>query len=151
MNNWFECKVKFDKTGDDGLIKTVTESYLVDALSFTEAEERITREMKPFISGDFVIDSVVRRKIAEMIDSDDLTSDKWYKAKVNFVLFDDEKMIEKKIGNTMFVKASDFKEALERLLEAMKGTLADYEVHTISETAIMDAYYYEAPAEEEKE
>lgn len=142
MFSWFECKVKYDKTGDDGIIKTVSEAYLVDAMSFTEAEARITQEMKPFISGDSFLATIKRVKIAEMFDAEDANADKWYRAKVMFVSLDEEKVVEKKVPSNMYVKAEDMKGALDNLLKGLKTTMADYEVAAISETAIMDVYNY---------
>lgn len=146
MYSWFECKIKYDKTGDDGIIKTVGESYLVDAMSFTEAEARITQEMKPFISGDFQVANIKRVKIAEMFDTEDANADKWYRSKVMFVSLDEEKGVEKKVPSNMYVKATDMKNALDNLLNGLKTTLADYEVANITETSIMDVYNY-APVE----
>lgn len=146
MYSWFECKIKYDKTGDDGIIKTVSEAYLVDAMSFTEAEARITAEMKPFISGDFMLANIKRVKIAEMFDTEDANADKWYRAKVMFVSLDEEKGIEKRLPSNMYVKAEDMKGALDNLLVGLKTTMADYEVATIAETLIMDVYNY-APLE----
>lgn len=140
MNNWFECKVSFDRMGEDGLIKKVTEPYLVDALSFTEAEERITKEIQPFVSGEFVVANIKRAKIAELFL--DESGDKWYRCKVNFVSFDEKKQIEKRIAQNMLVQAVDFKTALDNLLKGMKGTMADYEIASITETAIMDVYSF---------
>lgn len=146
MYSWFECKIKYDKTGDDGIIKTTSESYLVDAMSFTEAEARITAEMKPFISGDFMLANIKRVKIAEMFDTEDANADKWYRSKVMFVSLDEEKGVEKKVPSNMYVKAEDMKGALDNLLNGLKTTLADYEVASITETTIMDVYQY-APIE----
>ena len=140
MNNWFECKVSFDKMGEDGLIKKVTEPYLVDALSFTEAEERITREIRPFVSGEFVVANIKRAKIAELFSNE--RGDKWYRCKVNFISFDEKKQVEKRTAQNMLVQASDLKTALENLLAGMKGTMADYEIASITETAIMDVYSF---------
>ncbi len=138
MNNWFECKVSFDRTGDDGMIKKVTEPYLVDAMSFTEAESRIVEEVTPFVSGELVVAHIKRAKIAELFPNE--AGDKWYRCKVNFVSFDEKKQMEKRVAQTMMVQAYDFKNALETLLEGLKGTMADYEIATITETAIMDVY-----------
>lgn len=140
MHSWFECKVKFERTGDDGKIIKVNESYLVDALSFTEAEERIIEEMKPFISGDFSVAHIKRVKIGELFTLD--SGDKWYRFKVNYITLDEEKGVEKKIPVNMMVQASNIKEALERHTEGMKGSMADYEVAVITETMIMDVYRY---------
>lgn len=140
MHNWFECKVKFEKTVDDGKIIKVNESYLVDALSFTEAEEKIIEEMKPFISGDFSVAHIKRVKINEMFFQDN--ADKWYRCKVNFVTFDEDKGVEKRTPVNMMVQATEIGEALTRLKEGMKGTMADYEVAVITETMIMDVFKY---------
>lgn len=136
--NWFECKVSFDRTGEDGLIKKVTEPYLVDAMSFTEAESRIIEEITPFVSGELTVAHIKRAKIAEIFP--DETGDKWYRCKVNFISFDEKKQVEKRLPQVMLVQASNFKRALENLLEGMKGTMADYEVAMITETMIMDVY-----------
>ena len=138
MNNWFECKGSFDKMGEDGLIKKVTEPYLVDAMSFTEAESRIVEEITPFVSGELVVAHIKRAKIAELFTND--VGDKWYRCKVNFVSFDEKKQVEKRLPQVMMVQAASFKTALDNLLEGMKGTMADYEIATISETMIMDVF-----------
>ncbi|MEA4976343.1 MAG: DUF4494 domain-containing protein [Paludibacter sp.] len=145
MYNWFECKVKFEKTAEEGKIVKVSESYLVDALSFTEAEERMIEEMKPFISGEFSVANIKRVKINEMFFYDD--GDKWYRFKVNYITLDEEKGVEKKVPVAMMVQASEIGQALSRLLEGMKGSMADYEVVTITETLIMDVFKYGEPEE----
>ena len=141
MYNWFECKIKYEKTAEEGKIVKVGEAYLVDAMSFTEAEARIIEEMKPFISGEFEVANIRRSRINEMFFNEN--GDKWYRSKVNFISLDEEKGIEKRTGQTMMIQASDMQEALKGLLEGMKGTLADYEIASITETSIMDVYKYE--------
>ena len=141
MYNWFECKIKYEKTAEEGKIVKVGEAYLVDAMSFTEAEARIIEEMKPFISGEFEVANIRRSSINEMFFNE--TGDKWYRSKVNFISLDEEKGIEKRTGQTMMIQASDMQDALKGLLEGMKGTLADYEIASITETSIMDVYKYE--------
>lgn len=145
MHNWFECKVKLEKTAEEGKIVKVNESYLVDAMTFTEAEERIIVEMKPFISGEFDVANIKRVKINEMFFHDD--GDKWYRFKVNFITLDEEKGVEKKVPVAMMVQASEIGQALTRLHEGMKGSMADYEVVTITETLIMDVFKYGKPEE----
>ncbi len=140
MHNWFECKVKLEKTAEEGKIIKVNESYLVDALSFTEAEDRMITEMKPFISGEFSVANIKRVKINEMFFYDD--GDKWYRFKVNYITLDEEKGVEKKVPVAMMVQASEIGQALSRLREGMKGSMADYEVVTITETLIMDVFKY---------
>ena len=138
MAQWFECKIKIDKTTADGVIKTSTENYLVDALSFTEAEARITEEMRPYISGEFKVDSVKRVRVSEMFF--DETGDRWYKAKVNFVTLDEKKGVQKRTASYMYVQASEFSKALQNLMEGMKGTMSDFEVAAINETNLLDVF-----------
>ena len=138
MAQWFECKVKYDKTTGEAQIKTVSETYLVDAMSFTEAGARITEEVKYGISGEFKVDSVKRVRMSEIFF--DENGDKWYKAKVNFITLDEKKGIEKRTGCYMYVQASDFAKALQNLMDGMKGTMSDFEVASIAETVILDVF-----------
>lgn len=138
MATWFECKVKYDKMMENGMPKAVTEPYLVDALSFTEAETRITEEITPFISGDFKVTAVKRTNTAEIFW--DETGDRWYKVKVNFITIDEKTGVEKKTSNHMVVQASDFKSAYDNFMKGMDGTMSDFEIASITETMIMDVF-----------
>ena len=140
MNNYFETKIKYEKTAEEGKIVKVSESYLVDSLSFTEAEARIIEEMKPFISGELIIDSIRRARINELFENEN--GDKWYKSKVLFISLDEEKGVEKKTATTMYVQANDTKEAEAGIREGMKGSMADYEIASIIETKILDVFKY---------
>ena len=140
MHNWFECKIKYEKTAEEGKIVKVNEAYLVDALTFSEAEERINKEMEPFISGEFSVSTIRKARINEMFFNEN--GDKWYRCKVFFITIDEEKGIEKKVSTTMMVQATDVKEAWDGLHEGMKGSMADYTVAAITETNIMDVYKY---------
>ena len=138
MHTWFLASVRYDKTLENGMQKKVTELYLVDALSFTEAEARIIQEITPFISGEFEIANIKKAKINEMFL--DETGDRWYKCKVNFITLDDKSGMEKKTASNMMVQASDLAKALEGLTQGMLGTLADYDIASITETQIMDVF-----------
>ena len=142
MHTWFQCKVKYERNVDDGSIAKVSETYLIDALSFTEAEERINEEMKPYISGDFMVTDIKRAKINELFENE--SGDRWYRSKVNFVSLDEEKGIEKRIATTMYAQASTLKEAVDVIDKGMKGTLADYEIASVAETDVMDIFKYQA-------
>ena len=142
MHTWFQCKVKYERNVDDGSIAKVSETYLIDALSFTEAEERINEEMKPYISGDFMVTDIKRAKINELFENE--SGDRWYRSKVNFVSLDEEKGIEKRIATTMYAQASTLKEAVDVIDKGMKGTLADYEIASVAETYVMDIFKYHA-------
>jgi len=135
---WFECKVKYDKTLESGAVKTVTEPYLVDALSFTEAEARITEEMQPYISGEFTVSAVRRVNLSDIFYNE--SGDRWYKVKSNFITIDEKTAVEKKTASFQLVQASDFKEALDVFMEGMKDTMADFEIASITETMLMDVF-----------
>ena len=98
--------------------------------------------MKPFISGEFLVSDIKRARIAELFP--DENGDKWYRCKVNFVSLEEEKGVEKRTASTMFAQASTLKDALEVLEKGMKGTMADYEIASITETTIMDVFVYKA-------
>ena len=138
MANWCECKVHYDKMMENGLLKKVNEPYLVDALSFTEAESRIIEEQTPFISGDFSVSAVKRTKISEIFRDD--TADKWYLAKVAFITIDEKTAVEKRTVSQILVAGSDFKSAYDNFLEGMRGTMADFDLVSLSETPLMDVY-----------
>ncbi len=140
MHNWFECKVKYDKMMENGIQKKVSEPYLVDALSFTEAEARIIKEITPYISGEFEVANIKKANYSEIFF--DETADKWFKCKLNFITLDEKSGMEKRTASYMLVQASDFSQALARLIDGMKGTLADYEVASIAETALIEVYQY---------
>ena len=142
MHNWFECKVRYEKTMENGIQKKVTEPYLVDALSFTEAEARIIKEITPFIQGEFEVANVSKSRINEMFWDD--TADRWFRCKINFITLDEKSGMEKKTASVIMVQASTFADALKALTEGMRGTMADYEIAMIKETMIMDVFPYQA-------
>jgi hypothetical protein len=84
MHNWFECKIRYEKIAENGMNKKVTEPYLVDALSFTEAESRIIEEITPFISGEFTVSDIKRANYSELFPSDEEAADRWFKCKLYF-------------------------------------------------------------------
>lgn len=145
MHNWFECKISYDKIMENGMQKKVAEPYLVDALSFTEAEARIIEEVRPYISGEFTVADVKGARLAELFFNEN--GDRFYKVKVCFITLDEKTAAEKKISAQMLVQASGLKEAIAVLEEGMKGTVADYVIASVSETMIMDVFPYEAPEE----
>ena len=142
MHDWFECKVSFEKIMEDGKQKRVTEAYLVDALSFTEAEARIIKEVASFISGEFTVKDIKRAKISELFFNEN--GDRFYKVKVYYITLDAKSLTEKKTTVQMLAQASNLKEAVAVLEEGMKGTLADYEIASVTETQLMDVFPYEA-------
>ena len=142
MKSLFICKVRYEKTMENGMNKKVTEPYIVDALSFTEAEARIIEEMKPFITGEFTVSDISRAHISELVPSPDGNDDRWYKCKVMFVTLDEKSGAEKRTATYMYVQAATSDIAMKRLHEQMQGTMADYVLVSVSETPIMDVFLY---------
>lgn len=149
MSLWFECKVRYDKIQGNGTVKKVNEPYLVDALTFTEAEARIIEEITPYISGDFSISAVKKTKISEIFFNEG--GDRYYMVKVNFVTLDEKSGTEKRSASFILVQASDFAGALQKFNEGMKGTMADYEIASIAETPLMDVFPLNLTAPAKKE
>lgn len=141
MANWFECKVKYDtideRTGKD---KTVSETYLLDALSFTEAESRIHKEMESLISGEFDVTKISKTKIEEIYNYED--AEIWYKSKVVLVDVDEKSGKEKKTGLVMMCAADNLKQACERIEEQNKEILVPWHIAAIQETTVMDIFPY---------
>lgn len=138
MANWFECKVTYHKIVENGLQKKVTDTFMVDALSFTEAEARVTEEVTPFVSGDFSVASVKRTKIGDIFRDD--TADKWYLVKCAFITIDEKTAAEKRSITQMLVAGSDFKGAYDNFMAGMSGTIGDFEIVSIAETPVLDVY-----------
>lgn len=90
MHTWFECKIRYEKVMENGMNKKVTEPYLVDALSFTEAEARIIEEITPYISGEFTVSDIKRANYSELFPSDEDAADRWFKCKLFFITLDEK-------------------------------------------------------------
>ena len=148
MHTWFECKIRYEKTMENGLVKKVNEPYLVDALSFTEAEARIIEEITPFVTGEFTVSDIKRANYSELFPSDEEAADKWFKCKLVFIMLDEKSGAEKKSSTQVLVQAADLRDAVKKLDEGMKGTMADYEIALVSETTIMDVYPFHAEEQE---
>ena len=144
MSKWFETKVEFEKTIDDGSQKRVKEAYTVDALSFTEAEERITEEMSAYISGEFNVRNIAEASYKEVFFSDLPSADKWYKAKLQFITIDEKTEREKRSNVYYLVQAASFMQAVKNIEEVMGSTMIDYVIASVAETAIMDVYEHTA-------
>ncbi len=142
MAEWFECKVRYEKLMEDGKTKKVTESYLVDALSFTEAEKRFLDEITPSMRSDFMVSDIKRTKITEICESTDPLDDRWFKARIAYLVVDEDKGLEKRIPQTIVVQAKDFVTSLSNLQSYMAGTLGDWIILNIAESNIFDIFKY---------
>ena len=142
LHTWFECRIKYEKVMENGMNKNVTEPYLVDALSFTEAEARIIEEMTPYISGEFTVSDIKRAGYSELFFSEDAKADRWFRCKLTFITLDEKSGSEKRTSTNVLVQASDLRDAVKKLDDGMRGSMADYLIASVTETAIMDVYPY---------
>lgn len=138
---WFTTKIKYDKTMEDGLIKRTNEVYMVEALTFAEAEKRIIQEMEPFISGEFEVAELKKTKLAELFESNDSLADKWFSAKVAFITLDEKTGAEKQTVSPMMVQAIDTSDALKNLQTGMADTMGEWVIKSLTETKVMDVYH----------
>lgn len=137
---WFECKVKYRKTDDNGVQKIVTEPYLIDALSYTEAEARLTQEMSAYISEEFKISNIKMANYTEIHPFE--KADRWFKSKVSLLAYDEESGKERKSNMYLLIQANDVKEAFDNTVTVMNGTMGEYTIPMISESPIMDVFPY---------
>ena len=144
---WFECKVRYEKSGEDGTPKKVTETYVVDALSFSEAESRIMEEMSRWVSGELEIADLKIAQYKEIFFADSDMADKWYKAKLAFITIDEKTDKEKKTTVYYLVNAGNINSALKNVDEIMSGTMVDYQTCNLSETQIIDVFEYKKMTE----
>lgn len=140
MMKYFETGIRYDKTLENGVTKPVTELYIVNAVSFTECEKIITEAMQPFLSGDFEVVKESITKIAEIVDQEDDTADRYYLVKYNFITIDERTAKEKKTAVLHLVHARDFDDAKKRAVTHMSDTMADWEIDCIKETKYIDVY-----------
>ena len=141
-HNWFEGKVKYIKVCEDGKEKKVSETYLVDAISYTEAEARIFTEMESFIQGPFILSSLKKSNIVEIIPSNDENDDRWFKCKVAILDADELTGKEKRTNQYNLVAAKDINTALTRIEESFSTYIVPFEIAAISDTNIFDVYPY---------
>ena len=138
----FEVKVKYEKMMEDGTNKIVSEFYLVDAMSFAEAEARTSEEMINFSIGKFEVAAIKKVNYAEIIKTESSNAGTWFKCKLAFITIDEKTEKEKKSNVTYLVEGSDLESAKARMVKAMSTTMIDYVFVKIEETPIMDILYH---------
>lgn len=144
-STFFECKVRYSKTLENGLEKKVTEVYVVDALSWAEAEARMTEEMKAF--GEFEIMDIKKAAYKEIFISDESGADIWYRAKVQFITIDEKTEQEKKQNVYYLTNASNIEEAKKGIDEIFASNMTDYSVSKLEETAILEFFEHREKTE----
>ena len=142
VSKFFEVKVQYQKIQDDGKEKKVTEQYVVEAMSFTEAEARIIEEMSPYISEAL---DVVAEKIApfnEILLSDNSNDDKWFLSKVSFITIDEKTAKEKKTSQRLLVQAETSEKAMDYTKEMLSHYMSDYSIDAVKDTSTLDVFLY---------
>lgn len=139
MSTWFECKVKYQKVDENGKQKGVSELYMVDAVSFTDAESRITKELEEYAGlGEFTVASIKTTNYAEIIPNE--SGDRWFKCKAVFISFDEKSGKERRSSSSMLVQATDVKDAYDVLSKALSTSISDFTIPTVQESSIMDIF-----------
>lgn len=146
---WYECKVKYKKTHDTGEQKITTDTYLLDAVSYTEAEVRITEEMQAYTNEDIKITNLKVANYSEVHPFEN--SDRWFKCKISLIAFDEESGKERKSNIYLLVQANDIKEAFDNSTTVMAQTMGDYTIPSIIESPILDVFPYFTGEEEQLE
>lgn len=146
MRVWFLCKVKYAKENEEGLLKNVSEQYLVDAVSFTEAEARIYDMLGSVIRGDFQVTNISKSNIVDVFFFEDI--DVWHKCKITYIITDADSGKEKKVTQFMLVTAHDVKEAYDRIYESLDNMLVSFRVPEITESPIVEVFPFEKEDEE---
>ena len=149
---WYECKIKYRKLDEaSGMLKVKTEPFLVDAISYTEAESRITEEMSVYMSDTEEI-KITNIKVANFAEIHPFeNSDRWFKSKVSLIAFDEESGKERKTNMYLLIQANDVKEAYDNTISVMKDTMGEYSVPSIAESPIMDVFPYFSGEEDDME
>lgn len=140
VSKFYEVKVQYQKMQDDGKEKKVTEQYVVESLSFTEAEARITEEMTHYSVGDF---DIVSEKIApynEILLSDNSNDDKWFLSKVSFITLDEKTAKEKKTSQRLLVQAETSEKAMDYTKEMLSNYMSDYSIDSVQDTPTLDVF-----------
>ncbi|MCG8475482.1 MAG: DUF4494 domain-containing protein [Cytophagales bacterium] len=149
MNSWFLAKIKYKKEDEKGVLKNITEQYLIDALSFTEAEARVYEELSSVIRGEFVISNLTKTRITDVFEYEG--TDIWHKCKVSYVLVDEDSGKERKVNNYMLVAADNLMQAYDRINESLDNMLVPFRIPEISESPILEVFRFKSQEQREQE
>jgi len=141
MRTWFACKVKYAKENEEGLLKNISEQYLVDAVSFTEAEAVLYDRLASQIRGDFQVTGISKSNIVDVFHYEE--SDIWYKCKISYLVADADSGKEKKVTQYMIVTADDVKNAYDRIQESLSNMLVSFRIPDIVESPIVEVFPFE--------
>ena len=147
MASWYLGKIRYQKEDEAGSLKTINEVYLVDAVSYTESEARLYKQIVTGAS-EFSVSSITRMRLADLFAFEE--GEQWFKAKVIYFSVDEKSGKEKKIVNYMLVNADGIQQALDRINESMRNFLIPYETTDITLTPILDVFPYTAEEDEQE-
>lgn len=137
-SKWYECKIRYNQTQEDGVIKKVSEQYVVEAVSFSDAEGLITEELKSYTSGEFEVSGIKPTPYREIMFDDEVKSGNFYRCKINFITIDEGTGKEKKSKVNYLIKSESLDQAILNIDKALDGTMIDFSKSTITETSIVD-------------
>lgn len=143
VSKFYEVKVQYQKMQEDGKEKKVTEQYVVEAESFTEAEARIIEEMTPYISGEFYVVSEKIAAYSEIILSNKSDDDKWFISKVSFITIDEKTAKEKKQTFRYLVQADTSETALEYTKKLFDISMTEFSIDAVKDTPTLEVFFRE--------
>ncbi len=140
MNSWYTVAVKYTKQLDNGTLKRVTEPYLLDAVSFTDAEARIYQELGTTIKGEFLVTKVTKTNFSDVFNYED--TEDWYKCKVGYISEDADSGKAKRVVNNFLVTAENVKQAYERIESSLDQMLVGFDIPSIQLTKLVEVFPY---------
>jgi hypothetical protein len=146
MHNWFLAKVKCIREDDKGSLRKFTDQYMVDALSFTEAEAKVHNLVKDQVRGEFEVSGLTKSNVTDVFQYSE--DEYWYKSKVTYLVQDADSGKDKLYNLYMMVSATDLKNAYERLDDNLQGMINNPRIVQIQETSVMGVIWNESKEEE---
>ncbi|WP_258103585.1 DUF4494 domain-containing protein [Marinoscillum sp. MHG1-6] len=146
MKTWYSCKVKYNKEQENGMLKQITEAYMLDALTYTEAETRIYEAMERDVHGEFTVTQITKTNISELVINEDKPADYWWKVKVVYTTVDGDSEKEVNINNYFMVSADNIGDCIENTNEFLKSMLVPYSIPSVTLTKIVEVYPYDPNA-----
>ena len=141
--DWYEVKMRYDKVYEDGRERKVTESYVVEALSFGEAEKTAMEFLGSYVSGEIQVVNINPMKFQEVFFNEQESCDRYYKAILQFITIDEKTEREKHTQVYYLVQASSFDNCKDTIRTIMDGTMIDYQIASVSETKVIDVIEHE--------
>lgn len=140
MQKWFKCVVNYHKIDDDGRERKVSETYLIDAVTYTDAEARIIAQLATMVRGEFVVKQITQTNIVEIFPHE--VGQWWFVGKISIVTIDEKAGKEKKISNQFLIAADDIKQALKRLEEGLSYVMVPFQITSLAVSNIIDVFPY---------